>query len=117
MDFVFNILLALHLLGMAAVVGGWIAVRSGRTVVAPIVWGARAQLVTGLALVGVAEALKDEAHHIDNAKIAVKLVVALVVLAAAEIGAARGRKGRDTGNLLDVAGGAAVVNVLVAALW
>jgi hypothetical protein len=39
------------------------------------------------------------------------------VLAAAEIGAARGRKGRDTGNLLDVAGGGAVVNVLVAALW
>jgi len=39
------------------------------------------------------------------------------VLAAAEIGAARGRKGKDTGNLLDVAGGAAVVNVLVAAIW
>ncbi|HSU75037.1 MAG TPA: hypothetical protein VLI66_08845 [Terrabacter sp.] len=117
MDLVYNILVALHLLGMAAVVGGWIAVRAGRTVIAPILWGARAQLVTGLALVGVAEALKDEEHHIDNAKIAVKLVIALVVLAAAEIGAARGRKGRDTGSLLDVAGGAAVVNVLVAAIW
>ena len=117
MDLVYNILVALHLLGMAAVVGGWIAVRAGRTVIAPILWGARAQLVTGLALVGVAEALKDEEHHINNAKIAVKLVIALVVLAAAEIGAARGRKGRDTGSLLDVAGGAAVVNVLVAAIW
>jgi len=117
MDLVYNILVALHLLGMAAVVGGWIAVRTGRTVIAPILWGARAQLVTGLALVGVAEALKDEEHHVNNAKIAVKLVVALVVLAAAEIGAARGRKGRDTGSLLDVAGGAAVVNVLVAAIW
>jgi len=67
MDFVYNLLVALHLLGMAAVVGGWIAVRSGRTVTAPIVWGARAQIVTG--------------------------------------------------PLLDVAGGAAVANVLVAALW
>ncbi|GAA2021675.1 hypothetical protein GCM10009740_07990 [Terrabacter terrae] len=117
MDLVYNILVALHLLGMAAVVGGWIAVRAGRTVIAPILWGARAQLVTGLALVGVAEALKDEEHHVNNAKIAVKLVIALVVLAAAEVGAARGRKGRDTGSLLDVAGGAAVVNVLVAAIW
>lgn len=117
MDLVYNLLVALHLLGMAAVVGGWIAVRSGRTVVAPILWGARAQLVTGLALVGVAEAIKDDEHHVNNTKIAVKLVIALVVLTAAEIGAARGRKGRDTGNLLDVAGGGAVVNVLVAALW
>src|SRR6478736_4992115 len=48
MDLVYNLLVALHLLGMAAVVGGWIAVRSGRTVIAPIVWGARAQLVTVL---------------------------------------------------------------------
>ncbi|MER7073681.1 hypothetical protein [Terrabacter sp. NPDC000476] len=117
MDLVYNILVALHLLGMAAVVGGWIAVRSGRTVIAPIVWGARAQLVTGLLLVGIASAIKDDDHTVDNTKIAVKLVVALGVLAAAEIGAARGRKGRDTGPLLDVAGGAAVANVLVAALW
>ena len=57
MDLVYNLLVVLHLLGMAAVVGGWVAVRSGRTVTAPIVWGARAQLVTGLALVVPAGAL------------------------------------------------------------
>ena len=117
MDLVYNLLVALHLLGMAAVVGGWIAVRSGRTVIAPIVWGARAQIVTGLALVGIASAIKDDEHTVNNAKIAVKLVIALGVLAAAEIGAARGRKGKDTGNLLDVAGGGGVANVLVASLW
>src|SRR6476469_3891825 len=117
MDFVYNLIVALHLLGMAAIVGGWIAVRSGRTVIAPIVWGARAQLVTGLALVGIASAIKDDEHTVNNAKIAVKLVIAIGVLAAAEIGAACGRKGKDTGSLLDVAGGGAVVNVLVAAIW
>ena len=117
MDLVYNLLVALHLLGMAAVVGGWIAVRSGRTVIAPIVWGARAQLVTGLALVGIASAIKDDDHTVDNTKIAVKLVISIVVVAAAEIGAARSRRGEDAGTLLDVAGGAAVVNVLVAALW
>jgi thiamine transporter ThiT len=117
MDFVYNVLVALHLLGMAAVVGGWIAVRSGRTLIAPIVWGARAQLVTGLLLVGIASAIKDDDHTVDNAKIAVKLVIALGVLAAAEIGRARTKRGQDAGTLLDVAGGGAVVNVLVAALW
>jgi len=117
MDLVYNLLVVLHLLGMAAVVGGWIAVRTGRTVTAPILWGARAQLVTGLALVGIASAIKDDEHTVDNTKIAVKLVIALVVLVAAEIGAARARRGQDTGRLLDVAGGAAVVNVLVAVLW
>ena len=72
MDLVYDIVVALHLLGMAAIVGGWIAVRSGRTVIAPIVWGARAQLVTGLVLVGLAEAVKDDDHVVNNAKIGVK---------------------------------------------
>ena len=117
MDLVYNLLVVLHLLGMAAVVGGWIAVRSGRTVTAPVVWGARAQIVTGVLLVGIASAIKDDEHEVNNAKVAVKLVVALVVAAAAEIGNARSKRGQDAGTLLDVAGGAAVVNVGVAALW
>jgi hypothetical protein len=117
MDLVYNILVVLHLLGMAAVVGGWIAVRSGRTVTAPVVWGARAQIVTGVLLVGIASAIKDDSHEVNNAKIAVKLVIALVVVAAAEIGNVRTKRGQDAGTLLDVAGGAAVVNVGVAALW
>jgi hypothetical protein len=117
MDFAYKILVALHLLGMAAVVGGWIASRSGRVVTPVVVWGARAQIVTGLLLVGLAEALKDEGETLNYAKIGVKLAVALVVAGAAEIGAARGRRGQDGSRQLDVAGGAGVVNVLVAALW
>ncbi|EWT02850.1 membrane protein [Intrasporangium oryzae NRRL B-24470] len=117
MDFAYKILVALHLLGMAAVVGGWIAVRAGHVVTPVVVWGARAQIVTGLLLVGLAEAIKDDAHEVNNAKIAVKLVIALVVAGAAEIGAARGRRGEDGSTQLDVAGGAGLVNVLVATLW
>ncbi|MEP7332564.1 MAG: hypothetical protein ABI692_10780 [Terracoccus sp.] len=117
MDFVYQLLVAAHLLGMAAVVGGWIAVRSGRTVTAPVVWGARAQLATGLALVGLASADSTDDHVVNHAKIAVKLVIALAVVATAEIGAARARRGQDTGLLLDLAGGGAVANTLVAALW
>jgi hypothetical protein len=117
MDLVYNLLVALHLLGMAAVVGGWVAVRTGRTVTAPILWGARAQILTGFLLVGIASAVKDDEHVVNNTKIAVKLAIALVVVAVAEIGAARARRGEDTGRLLDIAGGGATVNVLVAALW
>lgn len=116
MDLVYQLLVATHLLGMAAVVGGWIAVRTGRTVTAPVVWGARAQLLTGLALVGLASVDSTDDHVVNHAKIAVKLVISLIVVATAEIGAARSRRGQDAGTLLDVAGGGAVANTLVAAL-
>lgn len=117
MDIVYDALVALHLLGMAAVVGGWIAVRTGRTITSPIVWGARAQLLTGLLIVGLASSNSTDDHVVNNTKVAVKLVIALGVVAAAEIGAARSKRGQDAGTLLDVAGGGAVANVLVAALW
>ncbi|NUP27327.1 MAG: hypothetical protein HOQ44_11660, partial [Nocardia sp.] len=48
MDFVYNVVVVTHLLGMAAVVGGYAA---GRPAVNEVmVWGARAQLVTGVVL-------------------------------------------------------------------
>lgn len=108
------LLVVLHLLGMAAIVGGWLASRTGSPAMAPIVWGARAQLVTGLALVGLAEAGDGSPDH---TKVAVKLVVAVAVAACAEIAAARARRGEPSGSLLDGAGILAVVNVLVAVLW
>jgi hypothetical protein len=117
MDVLHKVLVVLHLLGMAAVVGGWIAVRSARTVTPVVLWGARAQLITGLLLVALASMDKTDDWAVNSTKIAVKLVISIVVVAAAEVGAARSRRGQDAGTLLDVAGGAAVVNVLVAALW
>ncbi len=117
MDLLTKLVLALHLLGMAAVVGGWLVARRGSSFPVTVLWGARAQLVTGLALVGLAEASKEPGQALSYAKITVKLLVALAVVAMAEIGAARARRGQPHGTQLDVAGGGAVVNVLVAALW
>lgn len=118
MDFLTKIVVALHLLGMAAIVGGWLVARTGTTFPATIVWGARAQLVTGIILVGLAEANKEPGDpKLNYAKIGVKLVISLAVVAMAEIGAARTRKGEAHSTQLDVAGGGAVVNALVAALW
>ncbi len=115
MDFVYNLLVAAHILGLAALIGGWIATRSGSTTLAPLVWGARAQLVTGLLLVGLAEGAMDA--EVNHVKIGVKLLIAIAVAAAAEIGAARAKRDEPNPVLVNAAGGLAILNVLVAVLW
>ena len=78
MSVVTNLVLVLHLLGMAAILGGWVATRTSPRVHPAVVWGARAQLVTGLALVGLVEAANDPSDPPNHPKIGVKLLVALV---------------------------------------
>ncbi len=114
MDVAENIFVLLHLLGMAAIVGGWVAVRRGGGSLAPVVWGARAQLLTGLVLVGILESGDEPVNH---AKIGVKLLVAIVVAGCAEVASARQRRGGDRTPLLDAAGGLAVLNAAIAVLW
>ena len=114
MELVIRLFVVLHLLGMAAILGGWIAARAGSTSFAPLVWGARAQVVTGLLLVGLNE-MNDES--LIHAKVAVKLLVAIAVAACAEIAAARARKGEPKPALVDAAAGLTVRNVLVVVLW
>lgn len=110
-----GIVVVLHFLGLAAILGGWLAVRlgaeKGRLV---LVWGARAQLLIGVVLVGLLELMQAD---LTMAKIAVKLVVALGVVASAEIANARQSKGKNAPILLDVAAALAVLNILVAVLW
>ncbi len=114
MQIVQHVLVLLHLLGMAAIVGGWLVVRGEGRMVPAIVWGARAQVVTGILLVGVAEALDD---HVNNPKIGVKLLVALAVVACAEIGNARQKRGERVTTLVNAAGALAILNAAVAVLW
>jgi hypothetical protein len=115
MTVVYNIFVAAHLLGMAALVGGYAAVLRAPQISEIVVWGARLQLVTGLILVGIGESSLDKDY--DHAKIAVKLVISFVVVAIAEIERAREKRGDGIVNLVHVVGVLAVVNVLVAALW
>ncbi|HMM93553.1 MAG: hypothetical protein IE926_16850 [Micrococcales bacterium] len=114
MDLLENVFVLLHLLGMAAIVGSAVFVARGRATPA-LVWGARAQLVTGLVLVGIVESGDEPVNH---AKIGVKLVVAIAVAACAEIAAAKARKGEgERPQLVTVAGGLAVLNAAIAVLW
>lgn len=80
MDLVRDLLVFLHFIGLAALFGGlFTQLKSAPRVVNAAMWhGALTQVVTGLLLVGVLE--MDDAD-VNNAKIGVKLVVALVIAA------------------------------------
>ena len=113
MEILVHVFVVLHLLGMAAIIGSAVFVARG-AVTPALVWGARAQLLTGILLVGLVQANDEE---VDNTKIAVKLLVAVAVVACAEIAAAKERKGEGRPQLVNAAGALAVLNVLVAVLW
>jgi len=120
MDIVYDVFVIAHLLGMAAIVGGYASVYFGvgePRVSEVMVWGARAQIVTGLILVGLAESVDSLGKDPDHAKIAVKLVVGLAVAATAEIGRGKAKRGELVPALTHAAGGLAILNVLVAAGW
>jgi hypothetical protein len=108
-----SVLVVAHLVGMAAVVGGYLTCLRAPRFPGALVWGARAQIVTGVLLVGLLEsgALDEEP---DRAKVAVKLAVAIVLTGVAE---ATKRRDPLPAPAFHLVGGLALVNVLVAVLW
>ena len=110
------VLVAAHFLGMAAIVGSFFVQmrRKSDFVLTPLLAGAITQVVTGLALVGLAEATGDDLIY---AKIAVKLTIAVVVLVAAILAVVTQRKGGRVQPWFHAAGGLVVINVLVAVFW
>ncbi|WP_019925943.1 hypothetical protein [Nocardia sp. BMG111209] len=115
MTVVYNLVVVTHLLGLAAVIGGYAA---GQPKVSEVmVWGARAQIVTGLILVGLADSVHSLDKHLDLAKIITKLVIAVAVAAFAEIGRADAERGKSLPWMTHAAGLLAIANVFVAVLW
>ena len=98
------VLVAAHFLGMAAIVGSFFVHmrRKSDFVLTPLLAGAITQVVTGLALVGLAEATGDALIY---AKIAVKLTIAVVVLVAAILAVVTQRKGGRVQPWFHAAGG------------
>ncbi|MBK8470146.1 MAG: hypothetical protein WAR57_15035 [Candidatus Phosphoribacter sp.] len=118
-----EIVVVVHLLGMAAIVGAWFAVRSDKRLVPAMLWGARVQIITGLILMAIAEMDRDDPPN--RAKLGVKLLIALIVLVMTETANARQRRavsggGSTTsgvGTRVDVAAYLAILNVAIAVLW
>ena len=117
MKLVYDLFVVAHLLGMAALVGGWLVLLAGAGSTTVMAWGARAQLVTGLVLVGLAEGVSSLDEHLNHTKIGVKLLIAIAVVALIEIGRARTKRGQDGSSLVRAAGALGVVNVFIAAVW
>ena len=113
MEIVEHLLVLAHLLGMAAIIGSAAFVARGVATPA-LVWGARAQLITGLLLVGLKEMGDGGLNH---TKIGVKLLIAIAVAACAEIAAAKAKKGDARPQLVTAAGGLAILNAAIAVLW
>jgi membrane protein required for beta-lactamase induction len=111
-DLLYDLLVVLHLVGMAAVVGGWITVLRAPRIVTGMVHGALLQVVTGVALVGLAEGSVD--RDLDYGKMTVKLVVALAVAVLAFL---HRKRERVPAGVVHAVGGLALLNVLVAVLW
>ena len=113
MDFLRDLLLFLHFIGLAALFGGlFVQVKAHPRVVNNAMFhGILTQLVTGLLLVGVLEAGD---HEVDNAKIGVKLMVALVIGALILVN--RKKQALADGLYLGLLG-LTVVNIAVAVFW
>lgn len=120
MSFIFNLLVILHFLGLASLIGGFLVqIKSPqREVNMAMLHGALTQLVTGVLLVGLSYPLHksdpDSYGLPDNAKIAVKLVILLVILGLV---LANRKKPSITTGVWAAIGGLAIVNVCIAVLW
>jgi uncharacterized membrane protein len=116
MDILHSIVLALHFIGLAAIIGAFFVQMRRKTdfELAPMLGGAITQLITGVALVGLAEAADTDLIY---AKIAVKLGIAVIVLAAVIVAIVVQKRGGRVQPWFHTAGGLAIVNVLVAVFW
>jgi hypothetical protein len=113
MKFVHDLLLFLHFVGLASLLGGFLVqmATGPRRVIAAMVHGAFTQLVTGLGLVGVNEALDEP---VDNAKVGVKLVVLLVITVLVWVNRA---KPAIPNGLFFAVGGLTTLDVAIAVFW
>lgn len=108
-------LAGIHMLLAAVMIVSALVTRyGGRELYTPLVWSARIQLLLGLVLVGLNEAADESLNH---TKIGVKLLVALAVVACAEIANARHKRGESKLQLVDAAGALTLLNVFIAVLW
>jgi hypothetical protein len=107
------ILLYAHLLGFALLLGAAVTqyVTKPLRINAPMVWGAAAQLVTGIAL---SAPLRGEGEEPHPAKLAVKLVLALTIFVMVFF--SRKRESVNSGHFLAIIG-LTVANAAVAVFW
>ena len=115
MNIVYNIVVFLHIVGAAMIVGIWIAQMKKPTVHPRQFDGAALQLITGIVMMGLIPALDMDANYI---KLGIKFVIAAVVAVLAFIGSRKYKKDEPVSKgLAHAVGGLALLNVAIATLW
>lgn len=116
MDFIYNLLVILHFIGLASVVGGFLVqMKSPDKGVNPaMLHGALTQLVTGVAMVGLVESSVVADEEIDSTKIAVKLAITLIITVLAFVGR---KKTPPQVAFWGAIGALSITNIFIAVLW
>ena len=112
MDFLFKAMLVLHFIGIAALLGSVITqMKPPRSITPGYLHGSLTMLVTGLIMVGLMYPLGEEP---DNAKIAVKLGVLIVILALV---LGNRKKDEISTGVWGAIGGLTTLNIILAVFW
>jgi hypothetical protein len=113
MDLLLELLLVLHLLGWALVLGGLAVTIRERRIPTAAFHGLLTAIVTGVAMAGVGAASGTEDYN--EVKLTVKLLVALAATGLVVYG--RRRPEKVTTGLIGAALGLTALNVALAVLW
>jgi peptidoglycan/LPS O-acetylase OafA/YrhL len=116
MDVLIHLLVALHIIGIASLLGGFLTQlkamgRGTARFVPAMLHGALTMLVTGAILVGLNQA---DGQHLDNVKIGVKLALLIVILGLVYV--KRDDEKVDK-RLFGLVGLLTTANIFIAVLW
>ena len=116
MDVLINVFVALHIIGIAALLGGFLtqmkAMGAGTARFSPaMLHGALTMLVTGVVLVGLNQA---DDQPVNSLKIGIKLALLVVILGLVYV--KRDEEKVDKA-LFGAVGGLTIANIFIATLW
>ncbi|KAF2778074.1 MULTISPECIES: hypothetical protein [Streptomyces] len=116
MDVLIHIFVGLHIIGIAALLGGFLtqmkAMGQGAARFTPaMLHGALTMLVTGAVLIGLNQA---QDYSVDNVKMGVKLAVLIVILGLVYVKRDEEKVDKP---LFGLVGGLTLVNIFIAVLW